>query len=525
MSSKYRYQKVINNSYLKKVMVIKGNTRAEVETKAVQQIAKWDEQEANLRDKERLVNLVSNLKLKAEGDNQYAQERLAALNQLLVRGLNRGNRFDWNLRKNHRAYPPFEFRESAPTYAQVAQMLQVPPQKPFLESVFSGSRKKREDLEARAREELSRLNNQQEARKAQAIQLYEEQRRTYEYERAKYNTSINEKRTLFEAGDNESVKWFLKQILDNLDFPEDYGKDFEIAFDFASGIGIISMQLPNLIEVPRTIGYKYIASRKVIDTIEMKQKEYEAFYDSIIYQMALLTIHRIFREVYISSFHSAVFNGWVTGVDQSTGNDFTSCVLSVQASREAFQSINLERVNPKECIRNLKGIVAGPLAQLAPVRPIMELDTFDKRFVESREVLAGLNATDNLATMDWEDFEHLVRELFGKLFGGEGSEVRVTQASRDGGVDAVAFDPDPIRGGKFIIQAKRYNNVVPVSAVRDLYGTVINEGAAKGFLVTTSYFGNDSREFVKNKPIALIDGSNLIHMFQQHGYDFRIELQ
>src|SRR3989440_2420848 len=186
MSSRYRYQKVINNSYLKKVMVIKGNTKAEVETKAVQQLAQWDEQEANLRDKARLANLVSDLKIKAEGDNQYAQERLAALNQLLARGLNKGNRFDWNALKNHRAYPPFEFREPAPTYAQVAQMLQVPPQKPFLESVFSGSRKKREDLEVRAREELNRLSNQYEARKAQAIRLYEEQRRTYEQGRAKY---------------------------------------------------------------------------------------------------------------------------------------------------------------------------------------------------------------------------------------------------------------------------------------------------------------------------------------------------
>jgi restriction system protein len=43
--------------------------------------------------------------------------------------------------------------------------------------------------------------------------------------------------------------------------------------------------------------------------------------------------------------------------------------------------------------------------------------------------------------------------------------------SRDGGVDAVTFDLDPIRGGKFVIQAKRFNNVVPVSAARDLYGT------------------------------------------------------
>jgi restriction system protein len=81
-----------------------------------------------------------------------------------------------------------------------------------------------------------------------------------------------------------------------------------------------------------------------------------------------------------------------------------------------------------------------------------------------------------MAAMDWEDFEHLVRELFEKEFAISGGEVKVTQASRDGGVDAIAFDPDPIRGGKIVIQAKRYTNTVGVAAVRDLYGTVVNEG-------------------------------------------------
>lgn len=37
----------------------------------------------------------------------------------------------------------------------------------------------------------------------------------------------------------------------------------------------------------------------------------------------------------------------------------------------------------------------------------------------------------------------------------------------------IAFDPNPITGSKFIIQAKRYNNVVPASAARDLYGALI----------------------------------------------------
>jgi restriction system protein len=239
----------------------------------------------------------------------------------------------------------------------------------------------------------------------------------------------------------------------------------------------------------------------------------------------LLTLYNCFLEDDTPALQSVVFNGWVTGINKSTGQEFTSCILSVQASRKEFEAINLLRVDPKECIKSLKGLVAGPLSQMAPVRPIMDLDTQDKRFVESREVLANLNATDNLATMDWEAFEHLVRELFSKVFAGYGSEVRVTQASRDGGVDAIAFDPDPIRGGKFVIQAKRYNRVVPVSAVRDLYGTMINEGAAKGILVTTSYFGSDSREFVKDKPISLIDGSNLVYMLGEYGYNVRNELQ
>jgi restriction system protein len=127
--------------------------------------------------------------------------------------------------------------------------------------------------------------------------------------------------------------------------------------------------------------------------------------------------------------------------------------------------------------------------------------------------------------MDWKDFEQLVREIFEQEFTKEGGEVKVTRASRDGGVDAVAFDPDPLRGGKIVIQAKRYTNVVGVSAVRDLYGTVMNEGANKGILVTTSNYGTDAYEFAKGKPLVLLDGNNLLHLLQKHGHRARIDLQ
>jgi restriction system protein len=115
--------------------------------------------------------------------------------------------------------------------------------------------------------------------------------------------------------------------------------------------------------------------------------------------------------------------------------------------------------------------------------------------------------------------------LFEKEFSINGGEVKVTQASRDGGVDAIAFDPDPIRGGKIIIQAKRYTNVVGVSAVRDLYGTVMNEGATKGILVTTSDYGSDSYMFAKDKPLTLLNGSNLLHLLLKHGQKAKIDIK
>jgi restriction system protein len=126
--------------------------------------------------------------------------------------------------------------------------------------------------------------------------------------------------------------------------------------------------------------------------------------------------------------------------------------------------------------------------------------------------------------MPWQDFEVLVRDLMQREFSRNGCRVDVTRASRDAGVDALAFDEDPIRGGKFVIQAKRYNNIVPLSAVHDLYGKVHNEGAVRGILITTSHYGKDALEFVKDKHLTLINGAQLIHMFNQHGIAAKIEI-
>jgi len=187
--------------------------------------------------------------------------------------------------------------------------------------------------------------------------------------------------------------------------------------------------------------------------------------------------------------------------------------------------LNIEKVDPIACIRDLKGIVTPSLEKQSPIRPIFTLNTDDSRLVESQDVDGSLLDESNLAAMPWEDFEQLVRQLFAWEYANNGIDVGVTQASRDRGVDAILFDPDPIRGGKYVIQAKCYTRTVDVSAVRDLYGTVLNEGANRGILITTSSYGPDAYEFAKDKPISLIDGPNLIEMLRKHGKNYRIDLE
>jgi restriction system protein len=195
--------------------------------------------------------------------------------------------------------------------------------------------------------------------------------------------------------------------------------------------------------------------------------------------------------------------------------------MTVRTSGDVFTKLNLSQVDPQACLAVLNASVSKSPAELAPVRPVLEFSMVDPRFIEEIDVLSGLDQRPNLMELTPSEFESLITNLFQKM----GLETRQTQASRDGGVDCVAYDPRPIFGGKVVIQAKRYKNTVGVSAVRDLFGTTQNEGASKGILITTSGYGKASYEFAEGKPLELYSGSNLLYFLKEYaGIDAKIEM-
>ncbi|MCA9884609.1 MAG: restriction endonuclease, partial [Anaerolineae bacterium] len=196
----------------------------------------------------------------------------------------------------------------------------------------------------------------------------------------------------------------------------------------------------------------------------------------------------------------------------ATGQEISACLVTVRTTRDQFKELDLEKVDPTLCLKGLNASVSRKPEELAPVRPVLEFSMVDPRFVEEADVLSELDNRQNLMELTPFEFENLITNLFQKM----GLETRQTQSSRDGGVDCVAYDPRPIFGGKVVIQAKRYKGTVGVSAVRDLFGTLQNEGASKGILVTTSGYGKAAFDFASGKPIELLDGGNLLHLLAEH---------
>jgi Restriction endonuclease len=134
-------------------------------------------------------------------------------------------------------------------------------------------------------------------------------------------------------------------------------------------------------------------------------------------------------------------------------------------------------------------------------------------YVIGNECLAP---NSDLDQMDPFDFEHLIGQLLSNM----GLTVEVTKKSSDQGIDIIAASHDPITGGRYIVQCKRYapQNKVGEPEVRDLFGVVSSERASKGILVTTSSFSKAARDWAEGKPISLIDGKRLSGLLEEHGF-------
>ena len=465
-----QFEKHLTNDLTGEIVLIKSNDYFTFQSKVEKRIEMWNKQ------KEKLLGHSG-----AEEKTLQTQKEIESYKTILNATLSVNDKIDWESLKDSSVFKAL--KPSTPPNKDDYRAIPIAAGLLSFIPYFKRIQEQRE-VEANSKFEqvIQAHNSNEEHRKAD----HEKERFSFADAQQKHNESLERLRTQYEQGAKEGVESYINMVLEHSQYPESLNLFSEVTFDPNQKVVIVDVDLPSTENVPSIIEYKYVQSRQDTTVKEMKKKEFEDFYNDVLYQITLRTVHEILESDYKEHIQLVVFNGWVTATDTATGQELRNCILSVQIDRKVFVEVKLDKVNPRDCFLSFKGLSAGSLIKLAPVRPIMKLNREDGRIIEAANVLDELDQHRNLATMEWQDFEVLVRDIIGKEFSHEGCEVQVTQASRDQGVDAIAFDEDPIRGGKYVIQAKRYNNLVPVSAVRDLYGTVMNEGAVKGIAKDTT---------------------------------------
>ncbi|MGX7760685.1 restriction endonuclease [Streptomyces angustmyceticus] len=383
-----------------------------------------------------------------------------------------------------------------------------------------GARRDRAQEEARARYEQDWFTAQAaESRRQAQLDAYRQQYDQWAAgalaEIRQHNSGIEELLSGLRGGDADAaVEYFSAALYSSTAWPEGFPRQIAAAYDPTARQLVLDWELPGYDIVPETKTVRYMPGADQEKETARPAAQRRALYRDVLAQSMLLVLRDLFAADGHGTLDSVALNGFVDDVDPATGRPAQVYLATVMAPRSAFDSFCLEQVGAVECVtEGLRGQLAARPDQRTAVRP--ERLPGD---AGGGVVSHGTESEPDLYEMDPIAFENLIAELFRAM----GMQAVTTQRSGDGGVDVDALDPDPIRGGKIIVQVKRYRNTVPPTAVRDLYGTVQSEGANKGVLVTTSRFGPGAHTFANGKPLSLIAGPELVDLLGRYGLRGRL---
>ena len=499
----------------------------QAEQRAREQAARLAERQRKARERERAGAEAVARDKEAVARTGALERRLAELEGLLHSSLARDPRISLMALQRRTAVTPLDLGDLAvkPPAPQWGDFQPDPPRGPFR---ILGSQKRYEAAVEVARQAFTQAEESYRLCEVQRREQAAEVRRTHylkaaeaERDDAAFNGHIAQLAAGVHARGRYAVSEYIQMVLDRSPYPAGLPVERSAGYVPESSLLAVEWYLPPPEVVPEQKAFRHFIREKMVKPVPRPVADARRIYQSIIAQIALRTLREIFDASDGETISTVVFNGRVHAVDPRTGQKIRPHLITLRGTREQFSGLvlNEPRFNPVDCVRKyFYADISKHPDELDPVEPVMPYSMADPRIVDSIDIISDIDKRPNLLELTSKEFEAFIENLFARM----GFDTKLYRASGDGGIDCIAYDPHPITGGKFIVQAKLYTKTVQPTHVRDLWGTVQHEGATKGIMITTSGYGPDSYKFAGGKPLNLIDGSGLLSICQQHEIPARI---
>lgn len=421
----------VYNRGLNKHRLIRGPDPDVVQAKVLCQVDEWNKMWAKRAAALRQGTVAGRKKEEAAERTSEAQRALQALHEVLSSSLADSRVLEWEGLKDTTPFPkPAPKARSSPPRAEQDPMPQPPsrtspryqPKFGLLDKLINSRRAEKErqaattfesdmteweakrdrivaDYAARLEAHNKELADLESAHTL-AVGQWEAERAAFVSRQNEQHEAVDAFRAQYEAKEPAAITDYCHRVLANSEYPDCLPKEFDLDFNHDTGVLVVDYKLPAPSDVPTLSEVKYVQAGDSFSEKKLPEAEAAKLYDDLVYQVALRTLNELLEADQVTALTTVVFNGFVTAVDKGTGNEVTACIISIQASREALRAINLAKVDPKACFRQLKGVGSSKLHSITPVAPIINVRREDKRFIPSYGVAETLNEGFNLAAMD-----------------------------------------------------------------------------------------------------------------------------
>ncbi len=171
----------------------------------------------------------------------------------------------------------------------------------------------------------------------------------------------------FAEGKRAAIIRYFRLVLNKSAWPPGFPNNADLDYDAETGQLRVNFSLPAIDVIPAIEGYAFDRDTGEIAAIAMPPEQRGQLYSATLARACLRALHEIFSADRTQTLASIAFRGCVEGMNPSTGNPGRFCLLALNVTRQQFERLALEHVEPLACLRGLNASLSAEPEALRPV--------------------------------------------------------------------------------------------------------------------------------------------------------------